>query len=290
MAQPPVVQLFYNPVAGSYAARRIAALAAAFEDAGARVVRSESMCEVPRLDPAATHVCIAGGDGTIRHVAMMLARTGAPLPVAVCPAGTINLIARESGAARPLGRLADDLLHGGAGQGHYPVAITGAQGATMFLACASAGPDSHAVAAVSSALKRRIGRMAYAAAFLSVLRRWPRPAIRLEADGRAVDCEAVYVAKGRYFAGPWSFAPSARMADGLLHVVALRRARRRDFLGFCLDMLAGRDPARRANVIAFTCSELAIGGDASLPVEADGDIVAHGPVRLAVHPAPLEFR
>ena len=285
MNQPPVVQLFHNPASGSFSPARIAALAAAFEAEGARVLRSESLRYVPVLDPAATHVCIAGGDGTVRHVAMMLARTGASVPVGVWPAGTINLIAREGGAPRVLTRFARDLLAGTAPRDHYLVTL----GETMFLACASVGPDSFSVAALSDALKRRIGRLAYAAAFLGVLWRWPRPALRLDADGRAIACEAVYVAKGRFFAGPWSFAPAARVSDGLLHVVALRRARRRDFLLFCLDMLTGRDPGRRANAIAFTCRDLAIECNAPVPVQADGDVVDCCPVRLAVHPVPLPF-
>ena len=285
MNHQPVVQLFYNPASGSFSPARMAALAAAFEAEGARVVRSESVREVPVLDAGATHVCIAGGDGTVRHVAMMLARAGATLPVAVWPAGTINLIAREGGPSRPLARFARDLVQASLPRDHFLVTLD----ETMFLACASVGPDSFSVASVSGALKRRIGRLAYGVAFLGVLWRWPRPALRIDADGRGLACEAVYVAKGRYFAGPWSFAPAARVSDGLLHVVALRRARRRDFLVFCLDMLLGRDPGARANAMALTCRALAINCDVPVPVQADGDVVATCPVRLAVHPAPLPF-
>ena len=73
-------------------------------------------------------------------------------------------------------------------------------------------------------------------------------------------------------------------------MLALRRARRRDFALLVFDMLLGRDPALRANATGFTCTELEIGGDARLPVQADGDIVAHCPVRLSVDPVPLDFR
>jgi len=54
MKHQAVVQLFYNPASGSFSPARIAALAAAFEAEGARVVRSESVREVPVLEDGAT--------------------------------------------------------------------------------------------------------------------------------------------------------------------------------------------------------------------------------------------
>lgn len=281
-----VVQIFYNPATGSYSPRRIDALAAALAGQGARVLRSPSIDSIPELAQGVTHVCIAGGDGTIRHVAQMLWRAGAALPVGVYPVGTINLIAREGGKSRSPARFARELLGTGPARAHYLCHL----GETMFLACASVGPDSLSVAALSPALKRWIGRAAYAAAFLKVLRHWPRPRLTLRNDGQVHACEAVYVAKGRFFAGPWSFAPAARVSDGLLHVLALKQARRRDFALLALDMLLGRDPALRANATSFTCTELEIDAAAPLPVQADGDIVAHCPVRLAIDPVPLGFR
>ena len=61
MAQ--VVQLFGNPLAGSYSAERVRGLVRALEAAGARVIRSDSSAGVPVIAEEATHVCIAAGDG-----------------------------------------------------------------------------------------------------------------------------------------------------------------------------------------------------------------------------------
>jgi hypothetical protein len=62
----------------------------------------------------------------------------------------------------------------------HPVALND----TFFLACASVGPDSRAVAEVSLALKRRIGKLAYAAAFGRILFDWRRPRICRRPPGR----------------------------------------------------------------------------------------------------------
>ena len=286
MSSPPVVQLFYNPASGSFAPARIERLARAFAALGARVLKSPSVSEPPVIAHEATHACIAGGDGTVRHVAMAIARSGRKLPAAIWPAGTVNLLAREGPDCASPERLAADLLGESDRREHWPVRL----GETMFLACASVGPDARAVAGVSGALKRRIGRLAYAVSFLSLLRRWPRSSLTVKADGRTLACEAVFVAKGRHYAGPWSFAPRASVSDGVLHVIALHRARRRDFARFLVDLALGRDPARRSGVTALVTRSLSIDGSEPLPVQADGDVVASLPVRLAVAERPLHFR
>jgi diacylglycerol kinase family enzyme len=138
------------------------------------------------------------------------------------------------------------------------------------------------VAGLNPRLKRLIGRAAYGVAFLDVLIRWPRPKLRLEANGDTIDCEAVYIAKGLYYAGPWSFAPHAAADDPFLHVVALRRARRRDFAHFMWALLTRRDLSGGANLVRFSCSALSLEGAGAPPLQADGDIVATLPVTIAI--------
>jgi diacylglycerol kinase family enzyme len=286
MSVQPVVQLFYNPASGSYSPRRLKALACALRAEGAEVIATPSIDGAPALADEATHVCIAGGDGTIRHVAARLATGERMLPAAVYPAGTVNLLAREGGFRRSAAACASALLRGSAARPHHPVAL----GPTMFFACASIGPDSAAVARVSPRLKRLIGRIAYAVAFCAVLWEWPRPRLRLLVDGRRIDCEAVYIAKGRYFAGPWSFAPAARVGDPRLHVVALPRATRRAYLAFLWAMARGRDPGQSRWAMSLACARLDIEADGPVPLQADGDIVAQCPLTMAVHPVPVAFR
>jgi diacylglycerol kinase (ATP) len=278
------VQLFYNRTAGGHCPRRLAALRARFEANGAEVIVSECRpgAEIA-VGEGVSHVCAVGGDGTVRHVALALARCGRPLPLSVYPTGTVNLLHRE----RPF-PLDPDLhalrLLGEPGEGRlHPVELND----TMFLACASVGPDSRAVAAVSLPLKRRIGKLAYVVAFARVLLRWQRQEIRLACDGAETVCEAFYAAKGRFFAGPWSFAPDARVADPFLRVVALRTARRRDFARFVWALWRGRRVDALPGVTAFTCTGFTAEADAPLPVQADGDHVAALPVRARLRAEPL---
>src|SRR5688500_10876668 len=95
--RPKVVQLVANRTAGGHQVERIAALAQAFERTGAQVVMSECgpHCDFP-LDPDADHLCVIGGDGTIRHAALAAATVGHSVPLSLYPAGTINLVHREA--------------------------------------------------------------------------------------------------------------------------------------------------------------------------------------------------
>jgi len=281
-----VVQVFSNPSAGRNSRRTIAALVKALEARGAEVLSCESANGPPRIDDRATHVCVAAGDGTVRHVAEAVMRVGRPLTISVYPAGTINLLASEAGYPRDPELFAARVLSGSARHRHHPVAI----GDSHFFACAGVGPDSLAVSRVSPRLKRAIGRLAYAVAALRLLFVCQRVHIDLDSGERKVRCEAFYVAKGRYYAGGWSFAPQARVDEPVLHVVALRKARRRDYLAFVATLGLGGDVSKLANVDAFTCTTLNATSAAPLPIQADGDIVGALPVTLTVGPQPLIFR
>lgn len=280
-----VVQVFSNPASGGYKARRLRALVRALEARGATVHRSESREGLPAIRDDATHICVAAGDGTVRHVAGAVALSGRPIALSIYPAGTINLLAREAGYPRRPEEFARLVLEAEPQRRHYPVSL----GKGYFFACAGVGPDSHAVASVSPHVKRVIGRLAYALAFLALLPRWPRHSIALECDGHAFMCEAFYAAKGRYYAGSWSFAPAARLDEPLLHVVALKTARRRDYLRFVLALLGGDDVASLANVEIATCTTLRATADGPLPIQADGDVVGTLPATMALSEEPLIF-
>jgi diacylglycerol kinase family enzyme len=230
-----------------------------------------------------SHVCALGGDGTVRHVALALARSGRAIPLSIYPTGTVNLLHREIGAPLDLDLHAQRVLSGSGRGVLYSVDIND----THFLACASVGPDSRAVASVSLALKRRVGKLAYAWALVRLLFRWERQQLTLRFDDRLVSCEAFYVAKGRFFAGPWSFAPGARLDEPLLHVVALETASRRDYARFAWAIYRGRRIDALPGITAFTCTAFTAKAEAPLPVQADGDIVATLPICVRLRADPI---
>jgi diacylglycerol kinase family enzyme len=280
------VQLFYNRTSGGHCPRRLAALQAGFEARGARVILSECGPAHPiEIGEEASHVCAVGGDGTLRHVAIALARCGRAVPLSVYPAGTVNLVHRERLFPLDPTDHAVRLLAEEGGGSFHPAALND----TFFLACASVGPDSRAVAEVSLVLKARIGKLAYAWAFAKILFDWRRAPIRLRWEGGELSCEAFYVAKGRYFAGPWSFAPEADIGEPLLHVVVLARARRRDFARFAFALWSGRRVDSLPGITAFTCTAIEADAELPLPVQADGDPVGTLPASISLHGTALSL-
>lgn len=277
------IQLFLTPTPGLRLRARAEALCRALRAEGAEVVLTESGYAPLTIDPRADHVCAVGGDGTLRHVVDAVRRHDRPVDLSVYPGGTVNLVAMEYGCPAEPPAFARRLLGDPAKVRHF-ADVAG----LPLLACASAGPDSHAVAGVSPRMKARLGRYAYVVAFLGVLARWPRPKLVLRHDGAMTECEAVYVAKGPFFAGPWSFAPDAKGDDPSLHVVALPVATRMAFLRFVWAMVRNRVPDL-ADVRRFTCRELTIGGPISVPLQSDGDVVAHLPVMIGMEADPVRF-
>jgi diacylglycerol kinase (ATP) len=255
------VQLFYNATAGSYSAGLITDFEQSIKASGHQVTLSASGPDNPVvITPEANIIAAVGGDGTVRHVVAALRDVDRDIPMMLCPAGTINLLARELPSSG----------------GHIRPAQVNEQ---TMLACASVGPDSYAVDSVSLRLKKRIGRLAYGVAFLKVLIAWPRNQITLRADGKTILCSAFYIAKARYFAGPWSFAPSASASDALLHVVALHDNSRFAYFRFMWALMTNRIEHMRT-VSRFTCSSLEASSAAAIPVQIDGDPASHLPIRV----------
>ena len=118
-----VVQLFGNPRSGAHSARQLRTLAEAFEARGAKVLLTETDDGTPTIAVEATHVCVAAGDGTVRHVAGAVVRAGHPVTLSIYPAGTINLLAREAGYPAHPDEFADYVLKSAPSRPHYPVAI-----------------------------------------------------------------------------------------------------------------------------------------------------------------------
>lgn len=278
------VILAFNPLAGSYSKRRLERLAAEFEAIGHSICLVDSQyVAVTAKSRHADLVCVVGGDGTLRDVIVQIEGQHR-LPVCIYPAGTINLVAREAGYPRDLARFVKRV----ATASSYRVHHYGLLNDKFFLACASVGPDSLAVADLSVALKQRIGRLAYLMSFIQLLWSWPRMDLRVSVNGHTDRCEAAFVLKGHFFAGPWTLASPANLTAPEFHVLLLPRARRRDYLQLVLFAVFGsffEDKTWRRLV----CTDVEIDAREHYPVQADGDIATNLPTRFTINAKPLRF-
>ena len=115
---------------------------------------------------------ICGGDGTLNEVASRVPYP--PFPVALLPAGTANVVARELGLPLDPIRALQVALN----RVVRPVDLGELNaGVRRFLFVAGIGFDAYVVANVRPALKKKLGMAAYAAAIVSGLRRYSFPGV-----------------------------------------------------------------------------------------------------------------
>lgn len=229
-------------------------------------------------------VLAVGGDGTINEVVNGLA--GSATALAVLPSGTVNVWARE--AHLPL--LADAavrLLETG-----QRVRIDlGRAGRRHFLLLASAGVDSVAVRAVSSAA-RRWKRESYVLSGLRELFRHggrpmsftvgeAEPAETLSARTLLAIC-----GNTRLYGGVLRLTPRARLDDGLLDLCVFTGGGPAALAGHAVRALPGKH-LESTSVVYRQASRIRIDAEEPLPVQLDGEHAGHTPVVFSAAPRAL---
>jgi diacylglycerol kinase family enzyme len=237
------------------------------------------------LEAGADLVIAAGGDGTVRACADVLANTGVPL--AIVPVGSANLTANALGL--PL--RAEAALRV-AFEGRDRQIDLGVADGITFAAMAGIGLDAAVVGATSGALKRAAGWTAYAAAAAGQVLR-PRTTFTIRLDGgdplirRA---HSVTVGNSGALPGGFVILPAARLDDGVLDIVVLAPADPVGWADVGYRVLAGsrRDDARLER---YQARSVEITAGAELPRQVDGEVIA--PARflnVAVRPGVLTVR
>lgn len=191
-------------------------------------VRWHQVCKskmVPKAARAAVADCpdlflVWGGDGTVQRTVDVLARKrGSRAPVAVIPAGTSNLFARNLAIPRDLTAALDVALGG-----DRRVIDVGSFNGERFGVMAGVGFDAMMIGDASRSLKDRLGRLAYIYTGVKNLRRASVEA-QIDIDGELWfrgSASCVLVGNmGDLFGGITLF-PDADPADGRLDVGVLQ--------------------------------------------------------------------
>jgi diacylglycerol kinase (ATP) len=284
--------VIFNPTAGYRAHRRLARWLGALDGLGAAVSVRETEGphhaeEIAReADPARFDaVAAAGGDGTINDVVNGLAAS--PLPLAILPLGTANVLAAEIGLPRGTAAPARIAAFAPARPVWPGEAVPeGATQGRRFLVMAGIGFDAEVVEHLDLALKRRTGKLAYVASIYCRLRDYRPCCYRAEIDGTPVECASLIAAKSHFYGGRFVLAPAARLDEPLLQTVLFGEAGRRAALGYMAAMALGRlAECRSLRVVpAKTVRLLEPRGAA---VQIDGDIHVRLPATLRIAATPL---
>lgn len=175
------------------------------------------------LSAGADVVVVCGGDGTVRHVAQVLAGSG--IAMGLLPTGTGNLLARNLEVV--IGDLTKATRIALSGDNRAidvgRVLIDDRDEEQVFLVMAGVGFDAAIMAGAPHELKSRLGPLAYfVSGFRALLA--PRAGITLAVDGRIEPCRPVrtiVVGNCGRLVGGLVLLPAARVDDGLLDVVSI---------------------------------------------------------------------
>jgi diacylglycerol kinase family enzyme len=258
--------------------RRPLVLSTTSKDSGAAQARRA-------LAAGADLVIAAGGDGTVRACAEVLADTRVPL--AIVPVGSANLTANALG----LPARAEAAVRVAFAGRERQIDLGVADGVT-FTAMAGIGLDAAVVGATSGALKRTVGWAAYAAVAAGQVLR-PRTAFTIRLDGgdplirRA---HSVTVGNSGALPGGFVILPAARLDDGVLDVVILAAAGPVGWANVGYRVLAG-SRSDDARLERYRAHAVEISAETELPRQVDGEVV--GPARsltVTVRPRALTVR
>jgi diacylglycerol kinase (ATP) len=243
-------------------------------------------------DAGSRLVVVAGGDGSIRSTADVLAGTG--IALGIVPAGTGNLLAAALGVPRRPERAVAAL----ATAGEQPVdmgraSVGGGRGGPIpFLVAAGIGFDARVMAATTERRKRSLGIAAYFATATAVAVRMRPFGVRIVVDGvvHETDALAVLVANAGELI-PGLLRPRLPLVpdDGLFDVLV---ARGRGPVGgsrAAVELLLGRGVHTAVGPYAarFAGRHVEVVTDTAEPVEVDGDVVGAGNMVVEVIPGAV---
>jgi YegS/Rv2252/BmrU family lipid kinase len=235
-------------------------------------------------------VVVAGGDGTVRVVCAELA--GTDIPVAVLPAGTGNLLARNLGISLDLDAALAELLDGGE-QRIDSVQVKGDQlGTDRFVVMAGLGLDAAIIADAPTALKKHVGWAAYV---VSTLKNLNHPFVRVEItidDKPPVRRRARTVVIGNVgtLQANIPLLPDAHPDDGLIDAVVLAPRRISHWPRLALSLVI-KSMQEGRHIERFTGHTIQVKASTTVRRQLDGDEITNGRILTAsVDPSALLVR
>jgi YegS/Rv2252/BmrU family lipid kinase len=211
-------------------------------------------------------VIASGGDGTVTACAGGVAGSGVPL--AVLPAGTGNLLARNLGLPLAL----DEALAVAMSGRDRPLDV-GVVNGHPFVAMAGVGFDAMLLDSTGEPLKKRLGWVAYVLSALHHLRDRPVRATLRADGGRVLRRRASGIIVGNVGAlqGGLALLPGAEPDDGLLDLTVLTARGWSGWLALTVDLLLRRNRTGRVARTAFR--ELRVQLDRPQLWELDGEVM-----------------
>jgi diacylglycerol kinase (ATP) len=220
---------------------------------------------------------VAGGDGTINDALNRYP----PVPLAVFPAGTENLLAKHLGIPRDGERAARIIAAGRPVEVDLPTA-----NGRKFLLMASCGIDADVVHRTDARRSGHITKFSYVQPILQSLRKYRYPRIRVHTPDQSQPyCGSLLmVANFPCYALQFPFAREASPFDGVLDLRLFEKGSRLSTINYAISVFCGRHE-RRNDVLRLSGASFRIESDDPIPVQLDGDPGGTTPLRIELEPS-----
>ena len=288
------VRVIYNPAARgapSLTAVREALAGVAAEGWEGDIVATKAplhAVELAREAAAAGFdvVVACGGDGTVNEVINGL--VGCETTLAVVPAGTANVWAKEARIPRDLRRAFHDLARGERRRIDLGRATLSSGAPRHFILVAGIGFDGTVVSHVSPPWKARLGAASYVlhGAWDALSLRAHPARVRIDGETQALDLFWATVSNTRSYGGAITLSPTARVDDGAMDLTLMTRGGPLSVASYLTRAFLGTlDRSPTALVRQVRSFEVETAG---LPVQVDGEFLGETPVLVEVAPAAIE--
>ena len=186
--------------------------------------------------PDTTEIVACGGDGTVAAAAAAVG--DAPIPIAIVPTGTTNVLAFELGVPSHAVRAARAL---GGAMRPVPFRTWSVNGRPMLLQL-GVGFDGKLIWSTPRAVKRALGFVGVVGSALRQGVTFDFPAIRVtgeleSGDTRSVVVTSAMIANAKRWAGPQLAIPSADPSDDLVDVLLLQYSNFAELARFWISIL-----------------------------------------------------
>jgi diacylglycerol kinase (ATP) len=231
-------------------------------------------------EAGATLVVVHGGDGTVMEVARGLMHS--PVPLAIIPGGTANIMSRELGVPLDLMEACTLMVNP---QALIRPVDMGQMGEHSFLLRAGMGFEAAMVQGADRDLKDRLGLLAYAISGLQELTDPEMARYQMVLDGKEIEAEGItcFIANsGNVGAAGLSLVQDVDVSDGLLDVILVTRADVPSLLALAASVLTGADRVPALQHWKF--KEGQFRSDPIQKVQVDGEILAETPIEVRVVP------
>lgn len=231
-------------------------------------------------------IIAAGGDGTLNEVVNGMAGFENLPPLGIFPMGTTNDFARAMGISKRWEDYCDLVIHNKT----RPIDIGKVNG-RHFINIAGGGSLTELTYEVPSKLKTMIGQLAYYMKGIEKVASLSPTELLIRAEGHGVlegEFMLFLIANSNSVGGFEKLAPDARIDDGLLDVIAVRKCNLAEFIRLLTMALRG-DHFSDPRVVYFKTRRMEVTSPGLVQLNLDGELGGELPGVFEILPSHLRI-